>query len=180
MRDKTIISFIVSLIIILSNVSAVDLSDFPQMFIHNGEVDTLVVIGKAAKAEDVLGAIDIVVMLQNEIGNEKLDIARLDSEVNTLSDQNVIVVGGPCANSAAAKLMGYPKNCLEGFELGKAMIKLYEFDNGNIAMLVAGTVALDTRRATYVLSNYKDFDLKGTEETITGINLKDVIVKSVN
>ena len=164
-------------ILLISSVFAVDLSEFPKMFIENNDVNAVVVIGKAAKAEDVLGSIDVVVMLQNEISNKKLDIAKLDSEVGSLSAYNSIIIGGPCANAAAAKLLGYPENCLEGFELGKGYIKLYEWSNGNIAMLVAGTVALDTRRTTSVLANYKDYKLEGTSMIISGYSLKDINVK---
>ena len=167
------------LIMLISTVFALDLSEFPDMFIKNDDADVLIIVGKAAKAEDVVGAIDIIVMLQNEIGNEKLNIARLDSEVEKLSAQNTIIIGGPCANSAAAKLLGYPKNCIKGFEAGKGVIKLYGFENGNIALLVAGAVALDTRRATYVLANYNDFDLNGTERVVTRISLKETTVTKV-
>ena len=178
MINKIIMLFLI-LIILVSSVFALDLSEFPNIFIKDNNADVLVIVGKAAKAEDVLGAIDIVVMLQNKIGNKKLDIARLDNEVETLSSQNTIIVGGPCANSAAAKLMGYPKNCLEGFEIGKGIIRLYQFENGKIAMLVAGTVALDTRRATYVLANYPDYNLNGTNMLISGVNLNDVTVSPI-
>lgn len=176
---KKIIMGVLITLVLISSVFALDLSEFPDMFIKDGNADVLVVVGKAAKAEDVIGAIDIVVMLQNMMGNQKLDIARMDSEVEVLSAQNTIIIGGPCANGAAAMLMGYPENCLEGFELGKGIIRLYEFENGKIAMLVAGVVALDTRRTTMVLANYQDYDLKGTEMVISGVSLNDITVKPV-
>lgn len=178
MINKITMLFLI-LVILVPSAFALDLNEFPNMFIKDGSINALVIVGKAAKAEDVLGAIDIVVMLQNKAGNKKLDIARLDSEVETLSTQNTIIVGGPCANSAAAKLMGYPKNCLEGFEMGKSIIRLYQFENGKIAMLVAGTVALDTRRATYVLANYQDYNLSGTNMIISGVNLNDVTISPI-
>ena len=175
----TIIS-IISLLIIVSSVFAVDLSEFPKMFIEDNDANVILVVGKAAKAEDVLGAIDIAVMLQNEIGKvTKLDIARLDNEIDTISEQNLIIVGGPCANSVAAKLLGYPQNCLQGFEVGKGMIKLYEFQNGNVALLVAGALGVDTRRATHVLANYKDFDMNGTTRIVSKVQMKEVQVKAV-
>jgi len=76
--------------------------------------------------------------------------------------------------------MSYPRNCLSGFEQGKGIIKLYEFQNGKIALLVAGTTALDTRRVTTVLSNYKDYQLTGKEMVISEINLNHVNVNTVS
>ena len=172
---------ILMLLILVSSAIAVDLREFPLMFTKNIKNDNVVIIiGKAAKAEDVLGSIDIVVMLQNEVGGKKLGIARLDSEIGSLSAYNSIIIGGPCANAAAAKLLNYPENCLEGFEVGKGYIKLYEWDNGNIAMLVAGTVALDTRRTTHVLANYNDYTLSGNSMVISGVSMNDLTIRKVN
>lgn len=169
------------LIVLVSSVIAADLSNFPAMFIEINTANVLVVVGKAAKAEDVLGAIGIVTMLQTEVGvSGRLDIAKLDSEVDDLEAQNTLIIGGPCANSVAAELMGYPKNCLKGFELGKGFIRIYEHDNGNIAILAAGTLALDTRRVTYVLTNYDDYDLSGKEVIISGVSLTDIIVNKID
>ncbi len=161
----------------ISSINALDLSEFPEMFLKDNSADVVVIIGKAADAEDVIGALGIVVALQHELSNEKLEIAKLDNEVKVLSDHNSIIVGGPCANAAAAKLLGYPKNCMEGFEVGKGKIKLYEFDNGNIAMIVAGALARDTRRTTQIVANYKEYNLTGTEMEVVSVSIKDTRIK---
>ncbi len=98
--------------------------------------------------------------------------AKLASEVSNIKGQNAIVVGGPCANSASAELMGVAQSvpdCLAGFEEGKAMIKLYE-NGGNVALLVAGATALDTRRACRVLANSEDYSLSGMEVEVSGVS----------
>jgi len=177
MIKRVVISLILVLLLV-SSVIALDLSEFPEMFIDNGNTDVLVIIGKAAKTEDVIGAVDIVVALQYKVRDKKIDVVRLDDEVDAISDQNVIIIGGPCANSAAAKLLGYPINCLEGFELGKGYIRLYEFNNGNIAMLVAGTQAIDTRRVARVLKDYEDYNLNGTEMVVSEVTLNDLEVNT--
>ena len=51
--------------------------------------------------------------------------AKLASEVNDITKVNAIVIGGPCANKAAAELLGN-KDCESGFQPGKAMIKMFE------------------------------------------------------
>jgi len=173
---RAILGLFLALVLVSPAFAAFDLGDFPNPFLD----DMRVVVGKAAKAEDVLGAIDIVASLQQRVGRgRRLEGAILDTEVESLESMNSIVVGGPCINSAAARLMGWPENCLEGFELGKGIIKMYEFGNGNYALLAAGTTALDTRRVTTVLANYNDYALSGTEMIITGVSIKDVGVNSI-
>lgn len=97
--------------------------------------------------------------------------AKLASEVSDVKAQNVILVGGPCANAATATIMGNPADCTEGFEPGMAKIKVFEHANGNLALLVAGYSGIDTRNAAAVLADYKNY--KGL---LTG---KDIVVKKV-
>jgi hypothetical protein len=105
--------------------------------------------------------------------------AKLDTEISSVSAQNMIVVGGPCANSVAAQLMGNPDPCYEGFEEGKAIIKLYE-NGGKVAMLVAGATALDTRRASRVLAEYDQYSLSGMETEVVGTSttFSDTVVRA--
>lgn len=158
MRWKILIGICI-LLVMIPGILAVDLSYFPYMFIKERSIDAVVVVGSHAKAEDVLGAIDIVTMLQYEIakigGIKQLNMARLDSEVDDINSQNSIVVGGPCANAAAAALLNYPEDCMQGFEIGKGFIRFYSLPDGKISLLVAGATALDTRRATRALADYR-------------------------
>ena len=91
--------------------------------------------------------------------------SKLASEVADVKAQNAIVVGGPCANAAAATLLGNPEDCTEGFTPGKAKIKLFE--NGDkVALLVAGYAADDTRAAGKALAAYKTNKFTGKEAEI--------------
>ncbi len=107
-------------------------------------------------------------------GAETVTIQRIEVGATKLASevagqeksQNMILVGGPCANAAAAVIMGSPADCTTGFEPGKGMIQLFEND-GNVAMLVAGYSATDTRAATSVVANYGDYTLKGTKMEVT-------------
>jgi hypothetical protein len=112
---------------------------------------------------------------------EKITVgmAKLASEVGSALNQNMIVVGGPCVNSVAAALMGNPANCAAGFTEGKAMIKLFEQTNGKVAMMVAGYSAMDSRRATKVLSQYENYKgMIGKEVEISGTTLNDITISS--
>ena len=95
--------------------------------------------------------------------------AKLASEVSDVMAQNTILVGGPCANTAAAAVLGNPVDCTEGFEPGVGRIELWEHSNGNVAMLVAGFSAADTRNAAAVVANFGDYkgQLKGMKVKVT-------------
>jgi hypothetical protein len=113
----------------------------------------------------------------DEVQRVEVGAAVLDTEVASLTAQNTIVIGGPCVNTLAAELMGNPAECYAGFEDGKAMIKLFEHENGKVALLVAGAQAMDTRRASRVIANYKDYtNFAGTELEVTGTSLSDIKV----
>ncbi len=157
-----------------------DLSEYPAPFVVNGLFNAKLVVGKNAATSDVIGAVDIAASL---IASSKTDIALgrmnsifkehlavLDVDAPPLGSQNLIVVGGPCANSVAAELMGYPVPCNKGFEPGKAVIKLYPEKK---ALLVAGYDAQETLAASYVLADYSDYSLKGSslEVTIAGLDV---------
>jgi len=112
-----------------------------------------------------------------EYNKIEVGAAKLASEISSATAQNLVVVGGPCANSVASQLKGNPANCAEGFEEGKAILELVE--NGEyVAILVAGYSADDTRRATSVLANYDDYALSGTEMVVTGTSLTDITVSA--
>lgn len=110
---------------------------------------------------------DAVTVQRIEVG-----AAKLASEVADVKAQNAILVGGPCANAAAATVMGNPEPCTTGFNLNEGMIQLWEHSNGNVAMLVAGYSAVDTRNAAAVVANYKDYkaQLKGTKVEVRKVN----------
>lgn len=97
---------------------------------------------------------------------------KLDSEVTSVTAQNLIVVGGPCVNTVAAELLGNPADCTSGFTPGKARIKLFEHTNGNMAMLVAGYSGADTRLAGSVIANRWE-ELSGDEVEVEGTTYSD-------
>ncbi|MCB9362804.1 S-layer protein [Candidatus Woesearchaeota archaeon] len=127
-----------------------------DVYVSSGVTSTSVLEGSAGGS-----------ITSTEVTPITVGTAKLASEVSNVAGQNMIVVGGPCANAVAAQLMGNPSPCTKGFEEGKAIIKLYE--NGNkVAMLVAGATALDTRRAARVLADYTSFPLSGMEVEVAG------------
>ena len=118
----------------------------------------------AQLSESAVSSTDAVMVQRIQVG-----AAKLASEVSDVKAQNSILVGGPCANAAAATVMGNPADCTAGFAPGEGMIQIWEHTNGNVAMLVAGYGAVDTRNAAAVVAEYGSYagKLKGTKVKVT-------------
>ncbi|MBU1975864.1 MAG: hypothetical protein KKG59_05660 [Nanoarchaeota archaeon] len=133
----------------------------PQVFVTAGVVTT---------SRTTTGGDGAVVVNPTTVG-----IGVLDSDV-TVGQGNLIVIGGPCVNTIAQELMENPENCAEGFEPGKAVIKLYDDEN---ALLVAGYGWEDTLGACYVLKDYAEYELAGTEMEVVVADLDSIEVNRV-
>ncbi len=106
--------------------------------------------------------------------------SKLASEVADIMAWNAIVVGGPCANPVSAKLMGNPEPCYQAIPENKALIKLYEQTNGNMALLVAGRTALNTRQAARALATGMIKTVGQVKEAfVSGATLTDIQVSAV-
>lgn len=147
---------------------------------NNDEVE-LEIPGDQVKANVVVKTTGASVSASSETSKEVNPIAVgmgvLDEDA-TVGDENLIVVGGPCANTVAAELLGNPEDCTEGFEEGKAKIKA--FDSGSkTSVLVAGYSAQDTQGASRVLADFEDYALSGDEVEVTVTSLSDLSVATV-
>lgn len=165
----------------LRELQGMDLGDYPDMFLQDGQFNGYIVVGQNAPTDDVISSIEIASSLQTMGGDTPIEVgtAKTDAEIIDATAQNLIVVGGPCYNSVAAALMGNPDDCAAGFVPNTAVIKLYEQPTGKVALLLAGYSALDTRRAARVLANWQDYapNLDGRKSVfVTGTTLTDIIV----
>ena len=180
-------------IIFISLAHAVDLSNYPEPFVTNSIFDASLVVGDNAKPNDIIGVTDIAMSLQYDMQKKKTIVRQGcgEYEVNELvrvgvgatklasklkgkeKTENLIIVGGACANSVAAFLYGYPEDCTQGYEYGKAKIKLFDHKNGKYALLVAGLTEEDTRAAAQVVANYKEYKdaFVGDELLVTDTSL---------
>jgi hypothetical protein len=145
-----------------------------ELYIPSEDVDYTVYVSlPGAVVSSTGGTGDATYYSVNPIG---VGIGVLDSDAPRVGSTPMIVVGGPCANTVAAELMGNPANCVEGFEDGKAVIRFYESDN---AILVAGYSAKDTQGASRVLADYADWDLEGSEVEVVVPSLSSISVNPV-
>ena len=109
----------------------------------------------------------------------QIGAAKLASEITDISQYNAIVVGGPCANQVAAALLGNPEKCYESVPENKAMVKLFAHTNGNVALLVNGRTALNTRQGSRAVATGAIAKATGVEAEVTGTTLADVTVTAV-
>ena len=129
----------------------------PQVFITSGAIESTTTTSGGSVSQEVVPI--------------NVGAAKLDSEVmDKVGSDNLIVIGGPCANSVAAKLMGNPDPCYKDFKEGESLIKLFE-EGDAVSMLVAGMSAADTRKASEIVKNHKDVaGFEGMEITIKTVD----------
>ncbi len=107
-------------------------------------------------------------------------VAKLDNEVGAADKaKNLVLVGGPCVNTLVQDLVNSGKldagySCAGGvlgskWTANTAYIIAVDdaFTTGKVALVVAGTVAADTRVATTVLQNYATYLAGKTASTVT-------------
>ncbi len=117
-------------------------------------------------------------------GGEKIQpiqigAAKLASEVSDVAMYNSVVVGGPCANPIAAALLGNPDPCYESVGQNEAMVKLFTHTNGNVALLVNGRTAMNTRQGARAVATGAIKSASGMEAKVSGTTLADIKVSSV-
>ncbi|RME52973.1 hypothetical protein D6783_03245, partial [Candidatus Woesearchaeota archaeon] len=139
------------------------------------EAQVFVVAGSVERTESGSGG-SVTTTKLNPI---TVGLAMLDKDAPAVGSTNMIVVGGPCANTVAAELLNSGADCTEGFTPGKAMIKSFEHAGGKVSLLVAGYSAQDTVAASYVLAQYEDYDLSGSEVEVVAADLSSIQVNTV-
>ncbi|MBI2654808.1 hypothetical protein HYX06_00090 [Candidatus Woesearchaeota archaeon] len=136
-----------------------DLSNYPDMFVKNGNFNAAIVVGNQAPASDVIAQSNLASSFVFYLGKNLVGFAKLSSEIDDLS-QNIISIGSACHNPISAQIIGYPKQCDIWLEPGKAMIILYRYKD-YVHMVIAGYSDKGTRDAVDFLINKKKGSLSG-------------------
>lgn len=151
--------FLLCILLLVPLVQAVELNDYPDFFVDGSSVNVKIVVGDLALASDTIGAVEIATALQvdpfSNITRSPVE-AVLASEIDDITQENLIVIGGPCANSVSAALLDFPQPCYSSISPNTALVKAFTFENG-VSILVAGSSAIDTRRGSRVVANYQDY-----------------------
>jgi len=139
-----------------------DLSEYPDFYIDDGELDVAVVVGAKGSAVDVLVQSQIVLSL-GRFGNA-MGISKLARETD-FDQENIISIGSPCDNPISYQLLGYPKPCDKDIKTGEAFIRLVE-SGGHVHIVVVGYNSEALREVAKALINYDNYDLKGNKYVI--------------
>jgi len=149
-------------------IADLDLSDYPLPFINNKSFETYLVIGSNASSELVISGIDIIRGLNyREAKSPYTTDAKLDTELSSITNRNVILIGNACQNKHVRTLMN-PQgiDCRDGLKFGDGLIRLYKTGSDTYALVVAGYTTKDTRRAAGILEHYDKNSLTGMEEWV--------------
>ena len=119
------------------------LEDIRYDYYQNGNPVTIVV-GNGAAASDTISATNIAGYLKGDllIGFT----SKLSSQITNLelTNNTIISLGGPCANSVSRILIRSNNSCTEGFHPEEGKIVFFE-DKGRYRIVVAGYSAKDTK-----------------------------------
>lgn len=160
-------------------VSEIDESNYVQLYMpidKDAEVHYEVFFAPTDATVTTTGGSSVTTTTVNPIA---VGAAVLDTSVNLATEsKNLIVVGGPCANSvAAALLQTAADSCAAGFTPGKAIIQLFDTPANKVAMLVAGYEATETQAASRAVA-LMDSRLTGKSVTLTVTNTNDFTISS--
>ena len=142
--------------------SNLSLKDYPAPFVQNKQVNAFIVVGSQGTGADVTAGIDIIRGWEYNGSNPGYDTkARLDKELESIQDKNVILIGNACENTHVAALMKPIKDCRDGLEPGIGLLRVYQTGTNTYALVVAGYSSEEIRHAAKVLEKYKDYGLTG-------------------
>lgn len=181
MKKKIILVFFFLIPLVL----AFDLSEYPSFLIDNRSINAILVIGDKADADEP-AALNIIkgLKLSEYYMRDNLEYdpkvlsfiyekpLKKNSEITNLYGKNIIIIGGPCANPIAARIMSLPTrwpDCAGGFKQDFAKIKLYN-NYGKYQLLVAGYEAKDTLAASIAFINFTKYNLIGKEIEVNTYN----------
>ena len=160
---ETII-FLTLLVFMLNFVYASDLSNYPNLFVEDGSLNALIVVGDKASSSDAITQSNLVLFYGNYLGYPARGSTKLASEITTLN-QNLISIGNPCNNEITSQIMNYPQPCNKNFEKGKAYILLFNYGQ-YFHLVAAGFSNEGTKKAVDALRDFKKFNLVGNNFVI--------------
>lgn len=127
------------------------------------------IVGNKAPAADIITISEIKSALSYK-GIDTGD-AKLADEVSDYTAEDYIVIGSPCDNPVAAKLLAAEikkKGNCNIFEPGTGWIRIFKTSEDHIALYIGGGTGVDTRKTAKVVENFEDHNLQGTTIEVSG------------
>jgi hypothetical protein len=127
---------------------AAGLSDFPKMFVNEGDLNAIIVVGNKAPSTDALAQSRMVVYFGSILGKPLYGVAKLSSDVGNIN-QNIISIGNPCDNPVTLEIMGNPDSCDSLLKERNGLLKLYQGDYSHL--IVSGSSSEEINQALKLL-----------------------------
>lgn len=125
-----------------------------ENYISEEYFNALMVVGTSAPSNDILIAERIVDTLKSlNIGVLDEGVMKLDTEIDSPFNSNLIVIGRPCENIIAGSLLSHPDECTFGLKEGQGFLGLYDHD-GYTQLLISGYDKEGTEKAAEILVRY--------------------------
>lgn len=143
------------------------LASYPYPFVHGDDFESELIVGDKGTSKEVQAASAIATSL-----NAGTIYGTLASEISTIKNKNVILIGNPCNNRFVAQLLPYENDCLEDYEEGEGRLSLFVTGQSEAkhtyALVVSGYSSDDIVRAAEILAGYEfNMDvLKGAESKV--------------
>ncbi|MEK6874252.1 MAG: hypothetical protein AABX52_00715 [Nanoarchaeota archaeon] len=149
------------------NLSNITLASYPYPFVNYPNFNTQIIIGSNGSAELVIAGIDIIrPLVFKQAGKGYSTQALLDTQLDTIKNKNVILIGNNCENRFTRELLLPPTNpdCHDGFKPTSGIIRLYKTGENTYALVIAGYTSKDARSAAQILSYFNSSKLTGVEK----------------
>ncbi|MEK6857002.1 MAG: hypothetical protein AABX39_00250, partial [Nanoarchaeota archaeon] len=88
-----------------------------------------------------------------EINSLPSDTTKLASQIDKLGDYNSVIIGSPCENPMAAKLLNHPLPCDKDLPENSALIKIFKYENNNIALLISARTPEITKKTVQQITS---------------------------
>ena len=164
MKQITIIAIV--FVLFASLASAHFMSEYPDFIMDDNKIGAIVVVGQKASSSHVIAQSQIISSLSMLVDERPQGIAKLDTEVDGISNRNIISIGSACINSITAEILKNPEPCDGGIAAGKAAIHVLEGENEEVYIVITAFSDKGIRKAAEVMANYEDYDLDGDLITI--------------
>jgi hypothetical protein len=151
--------------------SSLKLMLYPMYFMDgsNFKDNFVTIVGEEAPSTYVVAMGNLIARTP---GIKPTGFSMLDSDISEITRYNAIIAGNACNNGAIARMFGNPSPC-ESLDLpsGKGLIRLYQAQNGNVAMLVAGKTDALVVSALNVIGTDEFRGAVGSEACVMGTSL---------
>ncbi|MFH1400108.1 MAG: PEGA domain-containing protein [Nanoarchaeota archaeon] len=142
----------------MERVDPPSLDQFPDMFLHNGRIDGLVIVGQYSSAEETLAAQQLIASFADLDEN----VILRDTQVTLPTGKNMILIGRPVRAAGGNSILDLFGSTIEDYPEGTGAI-LVEWVGDGYALIITGGSDDDVAAMTRYLAAWAQHpdDLQG-------------------